>query len=73
MENFKKLVVLTLVVLLSGCATGIVMTDEEAATCKTDGCTVWTDKGLDGLAKKFWIDGAQKGYEKGYVDGYKSI
>jgi hypothetical protein len=56
---------IALLLLLSGCATGIEMTKEEAEVCKARGCSVWTETELLKLARKF--------YNEGYKDGYKSI
>lgn len=51
--------------LLSGCATGIEMTKDEATACKAQGCSVWTVRELTDLARKF--------YTEGYKAGVKSL
>jgi hypothetical protein len=45
---------LVLVLFLTGCANGVVMSDEERKNCAKDGCTVWTTEELKELAK-FWF------------------
>jgi uncharacterized protein YceK len=60
----KKLTILFLVALLSGCASlpaGVKMTSDEAAACKEQSCTVWTDAELRQLAEKFFTDGYKRG------------
>ena len=56
-----------LVLLLSGCATfkGVQMDDKERAACAKQGCSVWTDDELGGLARQF--------FKWGYEEGKKSI
>ncbi|WP_309679467.1 hypothetical protein [Polaromonas sp.] len=59
------LVLLALV--LSACAAipGVAITDDERAACEASGCTVWTQRELEGLARKF--------FQQGYDAGVKSI
>lgn len=57
----KKLCLAMLLIALSGCATGIHMSAEEAEACKREGCSVWTDAELSRLAGF----AAQKGIERG--------
>lgn len=50
--------------LLAGCATtrdGIKMSEEEAAACKAQGCTAWTEAELMELAQKIFRLGVQAG------------
>jgi len=56
-----------LVLLLSGCASfaGVQMDDKERAACAVEGCSVWTDKELEGMARQF--------FNWGYEEGKKSI
>jgi uncharacterized protein YceK len=56
-----KAALIALALLLAGCATGVKMTDEEAAACKEQGCTVWTDAELQGLA----LEAMRQGYIRG--------
>lgn len=52
---------LAVLALLAGCATGIKMTDQEAAACRAEGCTVWTDAELQGLV----LNALRQGYQQG--------
>lgn len=54
-------------VVLSGCASlpGVAMTDDERKACEASGCTVWTQRQLEGLARRF--------FQQGYNAGVKSI
>lgn len=59
---------IVLVLLLSGCATlpaGVQMTDDERAACAAQGCAVFTEQELRGLA--------QEVYKRGYSAGVKSL
>lgn len=47
--------------LLTGCATGVEMSKEEAEACKAEGCTAWTVRELNLLARKFYSDGYKAG------------
>lgn len=47
--------------LLTGCATGIEMTKEEAEACKAEGCSAWTMRELTLLARKFFNEGYKAG------------
>lgn len=51
-------------VLCSGCASGITMSDEERATCSEQGCTVWTDAELKQLVDR----AVREGYVRGWRD-----
>lgn len=57
----KRLIPIALALLLAGCASGIKMTDEEAAVCRRDGCTVWSDAELQGLALQAFREGFARG------------
>ena len=50
---------LILCVLLAGCAstTGVQIDDKERAACAAEGCTVWTERELLQLARKFFREG----------------
>jgi uncharacterized protein YceK len=65
----KTTVALAVLTLLAGCASGIKMTDEEAAACKVQGCTVWTDAELQGLA----LEAMRQGYISGAQSAGKSL
>lgn len=43
--------------LLTGCASGIKVSPDEAATCRKEGCSVWTDAELSELIKRAYIKG----------------
>jgi hypothetical protein len=47
--------------LLTGCATGVEMSKEEAEACKAEGCSVWTARELTMLARKFYSEGYKAG------------
>lgn len=49
-------------VLCSGCASGVRMTDEEVIACRDAGCTAWTDAELLRLVNKAGADGYRKGW-----------
>jgi len=54
--------------LLTGCASmpaGVEMSEEEAAACKAQGCTVWTPLELENVAREF--------FKRGYAAGVKSL
>jgi hypothetical protein len=57
----KRLTALALALLLAGCATGIKMTDEEAAACKRETCTVWTAAELQALL----VEAVRAGFIRG--------
>lgn len=60
---------LLFVLLLSGCATGVVMSDEEKAACKKHGCSAWTEFELRQLIGKAFSDG----YRRGAAEAGKGI
>lgn len=63
-----KTISVVLALLLSGCASlpaGVEMSEEEAAACKSQGCTVWTPLELENVAREF--------FKRGYAAGVKSI
>lgn len=64
-----KKIILLLLVALSGCATGVVMDADEAAACKAQGCTAWTESELRGLIGKAF----GQGYQRGKADAGKGI
>lgn len=46
-----------LALLLTGCASGIKVTPDEAVACRKEGCSVWTDGELADLVKRAFIKG----------------
>lgn len=52
-----KTIICIVSIILCGCATGITMTDAEAAACRASGCTVWTEQELYRLAEIFFRKG----------------
>lgn len=52
-----------LALLLTGCSSipGVVISDDERKVCEAQGCTVWTVKELESLARRF----IQQGYKAG--------
>lgn len=65
-----KLAILIFLVLLSavltGCATikGLQVSDEDAAECAAVGCTPWSERQLEGLAKHFFGLGVKAGIQR---------
>ena len=58
-----KAVILTLL-LLSGCTSipnGVSMTEAEAKECRSQGCSVWTEKELTGLMRYMFGEGVKAG------------
>lgn len=47
---------------LSGCATGVQMTDEEAAACKAEGCAAFTEQELRDLVNRALVAGYRRGW-----------
>lgn len=59
-----KLVIVLAAVLLSGCAglpAGISMDDRERAACAAEGCTVWTLRELQELARHVVTQACRRG------------
>lgn len=56
-----KTFLLSLVLLLSGCAVNVTMDKDEEAACKAEGCTAWTVRELTLLARKFYNEGYKAG------------
>lgn len=61
------LLVIPAFVLLSGCASGIEMSDEERIACRNEGCSAWTQGELRGLVNR----AASEGYRLGWRDANK--
>lgn len=55
---------LVLVLCLSGCANGVVMTDKQVIACRNVGCAALTESDL----LKFMGGAYKQGYEKGWID-----
>lgn len=49
---------------LAGCANGVVMTDEEAVACRTEGCAALTEREF----LRFMGRAFKDGYEQGWRD-----
>ena len=59
-----KMLSILLPLVLAGCASlpaGVTMTQQEAAACAAQGCTVWTDAELQGLAMQVFREGFTRG------------
>lgn len=56
-----RAILILLLSVLAGCASGVKMTDEDSARCKAEGCTAWTESELGQLAQKFFRDGYLRG------------
>jgi hypothetical protein len=67
MTVFVLLVIPAAILLLTGCASGVRMTDEEAIACRDLGCTAWTDAELLQLVNK----AGSVGYRKGWEDAHR--
>jgi len=53
-----------LLLFLSGCANGVVMTEEETIACRDVGCTPWTEGELKTLVDR----AIRQGYRRGWTD-----
>ena len=66
-----KLSLLICAVMLSGCATikGLEVSADDAKECAEVGCTPWSDRQIQGLAKHFYVLGVAAGIkrEKGSI------
>lgn len=62
----KTLIALAVAVLLAGCATtkGLELTDADAKECAEVGCTAWSERQLEGLAKHFYGLGVRAGIQR---------
>ena len=59
-----RLLLILAPLVLAGCASlpaGVTMTDDERAACAAQGCTVWTEQELQGLAMQFFRQGFGRG------------
>ena len=59
-----KLLSILAPIVLASCASlpaGVTMTDDERAACAAQGCTVWSQQELQGLALKFFREGFTRG------------
>lgn len=57
----KTMALAHLLLLLAGCASGVQINDDEAKACRTEGCSVWTEKELRGLVRKAFTEGWNAG------------
>lgn len=48
--------------LLTGCANGVVMTDEEVLACRNEGCAAFTENEIRALVGKVYKDGYLSGW-----------
>lgn len=66
-----KAIALILALALAGCATtkGLEVSAEDAAECAAAGCTPWSERQIQGLAKLFY----QQGFTAGLKQGKGSI
>lgn len=58
--------ILSAAALLSGCATtkGLEVSDADAKECAEVGCTPWSERQLEGLAKHFFSLGVKAGIQR---------
>jgi hypothetical protein len=56
-----------LCLLLTGCASGVQMTDEEAKACRDSSCSAWTLQELEALVNKV----GQAAYRKEWSDAVR--
>ena len=64
---FVLLVIPAVILLFTGCASGVRMTDEETIACRNDGCAVFTEAELLQLVNK----AGSAGYRKGWEDAHR--
>lgn len=69
----KRLLSLTLLGILSGCANGVVMTEAETLACRTQGCTAWTENEVRTLIGKAASEGFRRGWADAVKQGSKGI
>lgn len=65
--KFSILIFLVLLsAVLTGCATtkGLQVSNEDAAECAAVGCTPWSERQLEGLAKHFYGLGLKAGIQR---------
>lgn len=62
----KTLIALAAAALLAGCATtkGLEVSDADAKECAEVGCTPWSERQLEGLAKHFFSLGVKAGIQR---------
>ena len=63
----KTMIALAAAALLAGCATtkGLEVSPEDAKECAEAGCTPWSERQLQGLAKHFYGLGVKAGIQRG--------
>ncbi len=63
----KTLIALAVAALCAGCATtkGLELSDEDAKECAEVGCTAWSERQLEGLAKHFYGLGVRAAVARG--------
>lgn len=54
-----------LALLLAGCATGVKMSEAEAARCRENGCTAWTAAEIRALSILMFREGFTRGERAG--------
>lgn len=60
-----KHAIIICVLLLTGCSTkGLTVSTEDAAECAEVGCTPWSDRQIEGLARHFFGDGVKAGIQR---------
>lgn len=66
MKHVVLIILVLLGVLLTGCATtnGLQVSDEDAAECAAVGCTPWSERQIEGLAKHFYGLGVRAGIQR---------
>lgn len=62
----KSLAVAVIAVVLTGCATtkGLEVSETDAKECAEVGCTPWSERQLEGLAKHFFGLGVKAGIQR---------
>lgn len=64
---FVVAVLLTMCALAAGCASGVVMPEEEALACRNQGCSAWTETEVRALIGRVFNDA----FRLGWIDATK--
>lgn len=66
MKHYVRISLALLILISTGCATtkGLQVSNEDAAECAAVGCTPWSERQLEGLAKHFYGLGVKAGIQR---------
>lgn len=69
----KRLLSLTLLGILSGCANGVAMTEAETLACRNEGCTAWTEAEVRSLVGRAMNEGFRRGWADAVKQGSRGL